>query len=178
MNGDSTLEAFDGREREELSFQGVLDEKLRYLPFDDLAYVEEGTPTRRTLELLTKNGSRGAVLIVRRVEGGLRVVGIFTERDYLDKLSREGVDHDRPIDEVMTADPRVVSPEDTIDQAIMWMIRGGYRHLPVVDGAGILVGLVSTTDIIAYLAEFFPVEVYNLPPRLHQDERISTREGG
>ena len=60
------------------------------------------------------------------------------------------------------------------------MTRKGYRHLPIVDEKGDLQGVVSARDIIGYLAEFFPMEIYNLPPSTtqEQDQVFDTREGG
>jgi CBS domain-containing protein len=78
----------------------------------------------------------------------------------------------------MTASPRTILESESLETAIRLMTAGGYRHLPLVDAAGTLVGVLSARDIIRHLAEFFPVEVMNLPPRLHQDEKIWSREGG
>jgi len=46
----------------------------------------------------------------------------------------------------------------------------------MVDAAGHLVGVVRQADIIKYLAESFPEELLNLPPRLNQ--RMKAAEGG
>ncbi|MCZ6794837.1 MAG: CBS domain-containing protein [Planctomycetota bacterium] len=157
-------------------------QKLHYLEIEDVAMVKRGSPLREALTLLQEKDSRGAALVVEEKEGGegpeRKPVGIFTERDYLDKLAGVPTDLDRPIDEYMTANPQTVLAEDTCDVALRLMTKGGYRHLPVVDRDGALVGLVSTRDIVVHLAEFFPMEVYNLPPRLHQNHTISPREGG
>jgi CBS-domain-containing membrane protein len=45
------------------------------------------------------------------------------------------------------------------------MQTGRYRNIPLVDDAGNLVGVVRQNDIIRYLAESFPEELLNLPPR-------------
>ena len=45
------------------------------------------------------------------------------------------------------------------------MQTGRYRNVPVVDVASHLVGVVRQSDIIRYLAESFPEELLNLPPR-------------
>jgi CBS domain-containing protein len=170
MNSEGNLSNGDPEKR---SIEDVLrGEKLRYLSLGDVVEtVATGSPLRGALELLKE---RRAVLVEKE---GL-VTGIFTERDYLDKLAGVTVDLDRPIDEFMTPDPQAVSPDDTIDTVMKLMTKGGYRHLPVVAADGSVVGLVSSRDIIEHFAEFFPVEIYNLPPRLHQDQAINSREGG
>jgi CBS-domain-containing membrane protein len=48
------------------------------------------------------------------------------------------------------------------------MERGGYRNLPLVDDDGDLVGLLRQQDLLEYIAEAFPQEILNLPPRPHQ----------
>ena len=107
---------------------------------------------------------------------GKRVAGIFTERDILYKLTAPGASLDRPVDEVMTASPATLSPEAPVSQAITMMTEQSYRHIPLVDGDRNLAGYVTARDVIVYIAEHFPTEVFNLPPRLHQ---TATRaEGG
>lgn len=118
------------------------------------------------VELLQTPESKGAVLLL---DADNSVAGIFTERDYLDKVAtlqpRAGESAKTPIQSLMTASPKTLSSEDTVDRAIRWMTEGGYRHLPVKDSDGALVGLVSTRDIIAHLADHFPADVLNLPPQ-------------
>jgi CBS domain-containing protein len=112
-----------------------------------------------------------------------RPVGIFTERDYLDKLvTLEANDwlnvKYNPVERHMTQRLQSLSTDDSLERAIQLMTKRGYRHLPIVDEVGGLYGVISAGDIIAYLAEYFPMEIYNLPPSLDQDRVFNTREGG
>jgi CBS domain-containing protein len=86
--------------------------------------------------------SVGAVVVLE--EG--RLAGILTERDVLKAVAAGRVGQDT-VREWMTADPEVVGPDETTDQAATLMIHGGFRHLPVVE-AGELVGIVSVRDLI------------------------------
>ena len=141
--------------------------------------VARGASLREAIDLLRGDAGKGAVLVVEGESLSASVVGIFTERDYLDKIA--GVDGllERRIDDFMSANPRVLRPTDTVAHAIRLMTEGGYRHLPVVEGeARAPIGLVSTRDIATHLAEHFPMEVLNLPPRLDQDQPFMAREGG
>ncbi len=52
-----------------------------------------------------------------------------------------------PVDEVMTPDPRTIEPEAPLSDAAQVFVEGGFRHLPVVDGAGRLVGMLSERDL-------------------------------
>ena len=95
---------------------------------------------------------------------GKGVIGIFTERDVLTKVVEQKVDLATPIEKLMTPDPKVLKREDSVADAIRLMNQGGYRHIPIVDDQGEVQGIVRVRDIIKYLAEHFPYEVYNLPP--------------
>ena len=56
------------------------------------------------------------------------------------------------------------------------MQSGRFRNVPVIDDERHLVGVVRQVDIIRFLAEAFPEELLNLPPRPHQ--RMEQAEGG
>jgi CBS domain-containing protein len=103
----------------------------------------------------------GCVLIV----SARKLAGIFTERDLLLKVV--GTVHDlesTPVDDFMTSAPEAMRAIDTVAFALNKMSLGGFRHIPVVDDAGIPVGIVSVKDIVDYIADFFGAEVQNVPP--------------
>lgn len=58
---------------------------------------------------------------------------------------------DLPVDRVMTRRPDTVGPEDALGDAAGLMVSGGYRHLPVIDTDGRLVGMLSERDLRARL---------------------------
>jgi CBS domain-containing protein len=93
-----------------------------------------------------------------------RMVGIFTERDLVRRVLAVGKPLTVPVCECMTAAPVVVHKKEPISGAIRRMEEGGYRHLPVVDEGGRVVGLLSVKRIVHYLAEHFPATIFNLPP--------------
>lgn len=97
------------------------------------------------------------------VDGG-RLVGIFTERDLL-RLAENGVDTaGTPLERVMTREPETLRPEDGIALALNRMSEGGFRHIPLVDGAGWPVGIVAMRDIVRFIVSMFPDAVLNVPP--------------
>lgn len=93
-----------------------------------------------------------------------RLSGIFTERDLLRRVLAAGKPLTLTLAECMTPNPVVVGRKDSIAVAVRRMEEGGYRHLPVVDEGGRLVGVLSVKRIVHYLVEHFPATVYNLPP--------------
>lgn len=52
-----------------------------------------------------------------------------------------------PIHVVMTHGPATIGPEDSLGDAAGLMVQGGFRHLPVIDGDGALVGMLSERDL-------------------------------
>lgn len=109
------------------------------------------------------------------VRDGERLVGIFTERDLLKRVLARGKSLTGPISEVMTANPTTAGEGETIGSVIKKMRDGGYRHLPVLDENGKIKGRISVREIIHYMVEHFPKDVYNLPPKPGQVQ--TSREG-
>ena len=95
----------------------------------------------------------GAVLI--EDEAG-RLLGIFTDSD-LARLfeKRREADLDRPIGEVMTADPIQIPVGATLAEAVETLKARKISELPVVDRGGYLVGLIDVTDLIALVPADF-----------------------
>jgi CBS domain-containing protein len=110
-------------------------------------------------EMKAKN--RGAVLVEDR--GAL--VGIFTERDLVSRLDHDDVLWSHVVvRDVMTPEPVVVTNADSLAEALRRLLDGRRRHLPVVDGSGKVLGLISIRDILVYVTSRFPEEMINLPP--------------
>jgi CBS domain-containing protein len=107
-----------------------------------LVLVGADTTAREAADLMAKH-KIGAVMVGE----GTTLTGIFTERDLAFKIVAAGRDPDKVrLAEVMTKNPDTLRPDDTAHDALQRMSKGGYRHLPVVDG-GKVVGMVSTRDI-------------------------------
>ena len=85
----------------------------------------------------------GAVVVL----DGDRVAAILTERDVM-KAVAAGEDGSAPVNEWMTSHPDTIEPSDTTDHAASLMIHGGFRHLPVVEADGKVVGIVSIRDLM------------------------------
>jgi CBS domain-containing protein len=109
--------------------------------------------------------ARGEALLI--VDGS-RLVGIFTEHDALTRVIGQDADLSRPIDDFMTREPRTIDAGATLHQALGTMEEGPYRNLPLIDSGGNLVALLRQQDVLEFVAEAFPQEILNLPPRPHQ----------
>ncbi len=100
----------------------------------------------------------GALLVT---EDG-KIVGIYTERDYLYKGENEGrAAKDTRIKDVMSARMITVTKDTTADQCVELMKQYNIRHLPVVENDQ-LIGLVSMRDVIAAAFENKESEIRGL----------------
>jgi arabinose-5-phosphate isomerase len=95
----------------------------------------------------------GAVLIVSEIDA---LLGIFTDSDLARLFERrQEVEFDRPIAEVMTANPIKITVGATIAEAVDALKAKKISELPVVDRGERLVGLIDLTDLIGLVpAEF------------------------
>lgn len=138
-------------------------ERVRVLARPEPRTVASGTPLRDALRQM--QAGRGETILVC---DGRRLVGILTERDVLTRVLARDVDESRPVDELMTANPETLTADATLFEALTMMEHGGYRNLPLTDDGGDVVGLLRQQDLLEYVAEAFPQEILNLPPRPHQ----------
>jgi CBS domain-containing protein len=115
------------------------------------------------LAAVQKHG-QGYVLIV---ENG-HPVGLMSEREVLMRIVARDVKYAENVDTYMSHAPETLTSREPIATAIRMMNEGGERNIPIVDANGLAVAVLRTTDIIHFLAEAFPAQLMNLPPRPHQ----------
>jgi CBS domain-containing protein len=149
---------------------GLTDEPLRALSRREPLTVPPGTSLAHCLEAIRRTGTGDSVFVCTP-DGVL--VGVLTERDIFGKIVGDGVDLAQPVETLMTHQPHRLDLDQTIRDAIDMMKTGRYRNIPTVDADGRLVGVIRQHDVIKYLAESFPEELLNLPPRPHQRMRES-----
>lgn len=138
-------------------------EKARVMARIEPGTIQAGASLRDALSTMRTHG--GDALLVL---DGIKLAGILTERDVLNRVLGKDVDDTRPVDEFMTASPGTLHADATLIEAMRAMEQGHFRNLPLVDDAGSVVGLLRQLDLLEYVAEAFPEEILNLPPRPHQ----------
>ena len=108
-------------------------------------FVETGRTVLDTVRYMVERNI-GAVPVVK----GDDLVGIFSERDLMKRVVGPGLDPAyTAIKDVMTANPKVVSPHEKITDCMRLMRDNNFRHLPVCDGRK-LKGLISLRDLILH----------------------------
>ncbi|MCP5066678.1 MAG: CBS domain-containing protein [bacterium] len=121
-----------------------------------------------------KGEHRGVVLVTEDGTPASSVVGIFTERDVLFRVVDGGRNPATlALNEVMTPDPECLGEDQTIADALNQMSVGGFRHVPVVNGNGCPVFVVSVRDVVQFLVDAFPRQILN-----RSGDRQRQREGG
>lgn len=85
------------------------------------------------------------------VEEDGKLVGIFTDRDLLNKVALEPELLSRPVFEVMAKDPVFVYDTDSSGAALCVMAVVGYRHVPVLDREHHIIGIVTPQRITSFL---------------------------
>ena len=100
----------------------------------------------------------GAVLIQQNES----IAGIFTERDYLQKIALQSLSsHKTKVGDVMTSPVISADPSDSIQHCMETMTTCHCRHLPVVEN-GKLLGIVSIGDLVEKMLDEKRNEVENL----------------
>ncbi|MBP6097308.1 MAG: CBS domain-containing protein [Methyloversatilis sp.] len=109
-----------------------------------IATIEADSTVLDALKVLAER-SIGAVLVMR--EGAL--AGIFSERDYARRVVLQGRSSaGTPVSDMMTSRLTTITPTTTVEEAMQLMTDKRIRHLPVLDAAGTLIGVVSIGDMV------------------------------
>ena len=86
----------------------------------------------------------GALIVM----DGDRLVGIFSERDFVRLMAEQGTAClTQPVGDVMTSQVFIVKPGTTVDDCMALMTEKQIRHLPVMEGKEVL-GVVSNRDVV------------------------------
>ncbi|WP_395703482.1 HPP family protein [Aquabacterium sp.] len=128
--------------------------------------VEFGSPLQEAWTLLREHRIKALPVIDRQ----RRIVGILTLADFLRaaeldvhegfdaKLRRliratPGVRSDKPeaVGQIMTRQVRVASAERSLAELVPIFSSTGHHHIPIIDGGGRLVGIVTQTDLVSAL---------------------------
>lgn len=132
-----------------------------------LVIVDAETTVRDAANLMATHNI-GAVMVGQAAA----LKGIFTERDLAFKVVAAGLDPDKVrLADVMTRDPDTLRPDDSAHDALQRMSQRGYRHLPVVDAGGRVVGMVSIRDI-------YGAVLHHLEDELHDREAFIQGSAG
>jgi CBS domain-containing protein len=98
---------------------------------------------REAAQRMSAHGVGAAVVIDEQQAGP----GIITERDILRSIGCDEAPDEERVSEHLTTDLILAAPDWSLEQAASEMVRGGFRHIIVVDRADV-VGILSMRDIV------------------------------
>jgi CBS domain-containing protein len=122
--------------------------------------VHAVTPTMTVADAVAEMNRNfvGCVVVLE----GVRLVGIFTERDVLRRVVGTGTDPRRArVSAMMTENVITITPETTVEEAMVLFTEKRCRHLPVVS-EGRMVGLLSSGDVSRWLTDVHRAEAEHL----------------
>ena len=105
--------------------------------------IGPGHSIREAARQMAERGVGAAVVIDPEGQGP----GIITERDILESIARGQSPDGERVSDHLSANLTFAAPDWSLEQAAEAMVRGGFRHLVVVDG-GETVGVLSMRDIV------------------------------
>ncbi|HJX98149.1 MAG TPA: CBS domain-containing protein [Chthoniobacterales bacterium] len=90
----------------------------------------------------------GALLVMK----GDKLVGMLSERDYTRKVMLRGKkSSETKVSEIMSSNLTVTHPNEGVDECLRAMTDKRFRHLPVLDEKGKVIGVVSIGDLVKYV---------------------------
>lgn len=108
-------------------------------------------PVSEAVEMLHETGL-SCLLVVE----GDRLVGIFTERDVLEKIVEQYTRHSSaPVMNFMTTDPTIIFDTDPSAAAAAAIAVAGHRHVPVLDMDEKIQGVVSPRRVFSFIEQHF-----------------------
>ncbi len=110
----------------------------------DLPMVRPDTPLSQGLLEMSRKGL-GMTAVV---DGGRRVVGIFTDGDLRRALDREIDIHRSTMADVMTVGCRSIGPQELAAEAVLMMERHAINGLLVLDENGVMIGALNVHDLL------------------------------
>ena len=105
-------------------------------------FCDPDTSVRAAAKLM--GAEKRSALLVRTRDG----LGIVTDLDLRDKVVANGLSADTPVSAVMTTPVRTVGTDVLAPEAAIEMMAAGVNHLPVLDADGVVVGILSASDLM------------------------------
>lgn len=120
--------------------------QIKDIMIENVKTVGQERPILEVYKLMSESGI-GAVIVLSPIK---EAMGIFTERDLLNRVVSKELSMDTKIKDVMTPDFKCLQINDELMDIPKIMLEGNFRNLPVVDGHEVI-GLVTIKEIMEFL---------------------------
>ena len=119
----------------------------------DVVIAEKALSVVEAAQLMRKHHV-GDLVVVEDKGGKTHPVGIVTDRDIVVEVVAAGVNPDAlKVGDIMGPEVATVRESEGLFEALRYMCDKGVRRMPVVDSAGVLVGILTLDDLLSLLAE-------------------------
>lgn len=136
------------------------NEPIRKLMSASVISIHHGEPVSQARKIMVESGVHHLPVV-----SGDELKGIISWSDLLrisfgdafgadERAVDATLDHTFTLEQVMSADVITVTPQTTVHEAAEILCKGDFHCLPVVDD-GKLVGIVTSSDLLKYLAELY-----------------------
>jgi CBS domain-containing protein len=113
----------------------------------DIFSLPSGASVYSAIELMADKHV-GALLVIDDAS----LIGIISERDYARKIVLQGKSSkDSYVREIMTPSPITIRCDTSVEEAMRIMTDNRIRHLPVIDSAGHVAGVLSIGDLVNWI---------------------------
>lgn len=147
---EDPLENYDPTQYDDPLEEALIEQPVAALETQPYVSVSPDTSVAEAMSMLV--GEDIACLLVE--ENG-RLMGVFSDRDVLDRVALEYSDvKDDPVSSLMSADPVFVRDTDSSATALTVMAVNGFRHVPVLDTSDKLIGIVSPRRVTDFLRKY------------------------
>jgi len=140
-----------------------ITEVLRNKQLREVVTITPDAGVRELIAILAEHNI-GALIVST---DGTSLDGIVSERDVVRRMHRDGTVIDNTVGGIMTNVVSTCSSEDDLDDVMVAMTEGRFRHIPVVDD-GRLVGIVSIGDLVKHKIDQLQFERDQLDSYVHQ----------
>ena len=136
------------------------NEPVKKLMSTSLIIIHHGEPISRVRKIMLENGIHHLPVV-----SGDELHGVISWSDILrvsfgdafgadDRAVDTTLDHVMTLEQVMSTEPITISPQTTVHEAAEILCKGQFHCLPVIEDNR-LVGMVTTSDLLRYLAELY-----------------------
>lgn len=133
------------------SYNDPLEKAIYESPASDVQHEPYTTIAASESVATAVNKLAGDHIACLLVEEDGRLVGIFSNREVLNKVALESDILDRPVREVMTPEPVSVRDDDPVAATLCVMAVHGYRHVPILTSNDEIYGIVSPQRVTNFL---------------------------
>ncbi|WP_143406799.1 CBS domain-containing protein [Methanonatronarchaeum thermophilum] len=128
------------------NFLSAINESVSEIMVNEVISVSEKGNLKEAVKKMMESGIGGIPI----VDSEGRVKGIITERDIVSLISKVDIVTGMKVKDIMSENVITISPDSSIIDLTTTMVDEGFRRVPIIED-GILVGIVTATDVLRYL---------------------------